>query len=245
MAAHATTFIHRWTWVVLLNAITPHSSARLPTTGCPQPLDASRSCFAESLGDTCPDCKCEEYRALGGTSQGEWECANARNCDWRRMDNVTRELALLAPPGGALGMLYGGTCKVDLVHACGIQPVVMPPDRTVSGPLFVTLNAVGAFLFVLMLLNLGDYQILTRSGIFQRILAPLLALAFGALVVSIALTTDFGSVFGVFPEKVANFGEVRVLGLELFTRFFYPFGVISLLLVVAMTGAVLLAKRRL
>jgi len=94
-------------------------------------------------------------------------------------------------------------------------------------------------LFVLMLLNLGDYQILTRSGIFQRILAPLLALAFGALVVSIALTTDFGSVFGVFPEKV------RVLGLELFTRFFYPFEVISLLLVVAMTGAVLLAKRRL
>ena len=100
-------------------------------------------------------------------------------------------------------------------------------------------------LFVLMLLNLGDYQALARSGIFQRILAPLLAVAFGALVVSIALTTDFGSAFGAFPEKVANFGEVRVLGQELFTRFFYPFEVISLLLVVAMTGAVLLAKRRL
>lgn len=100
-------------------------------------------------------------------------------------------------------------------------------------------------LFVLMLLNLADQQALSRSRIFQRLLAPLLALAFGAIVVSIALNAEFGSSFGAFPDKVANFGEVGALGRELFTRFFYPFEVISLLLVVAMTGAVLLAKRRL
>lgn len=100
-------------------------------------------------------------------------------------------------------------------------------------------------LFVLMLLNLGDYRALAHSGFFQRMLAPLLALVFGGIVVSIALSADFGAAFGAFPEKSAHYGEVRELGMALFTRFFYPFEVISLLLVVAMTGAVLLAKRRL
>ena len=42
-----------------------------------------------------------------------------------------------------------------------------------------------------------------------------------------------------------GFGTVEALGEELFTRFFYPFEAISLLLLVAMIGAVLLAKRRL
>jgi len=38
---------------------------------------------------------------------------------------------------------------------------------------------------------------------------------------------------------------VHALGRDLLTRFFYPFEAISLLLIVAMIGAVLLAKRRL
>ena len=37
----------------------------------------------------------------------------------------------------------------------------------------------------------------------------------------------------------------RLRGRELFTRFYYPFEAISLLLIVAMVGAVLLAKKRL
>ena len=39
-------------------------------------------------------------------------------------------------------------------------------------------------------------------------------------------------------------GTVRALGLELFRTYFYAFEAISLLLVVAMIGAVLLGKRR-
>ena len=48
-----------------------------------------------------------------------------------------------------------------------------------------------------------------------------------------------------FPARPAGFGTVEAVGRELFSRFFYPFEVISLLLIVAMVGAVLLAKRRL
>ena len=47
-----------------------------------------------------------------------------------------------------------------------------------------------------------------------------------------------------FPAKADGFGTAASLGRELFTRFYYPFEAISLLLVVAMIGAVLLAKRK-
>ena len=70
----------------------------------------------------------------------------------------------------------------------------------------------------------------------------MLALAFVAVLAAGATLNVSGS---GFPEIGEGFGTVSALGLDLFTRFFYPFEVISLLLVVAMVGAVLLAKRRL
>ena len=97
-------------------------------------------------------------------------------------------------------------------------------------------------LFVLMLLNIRDAQrIRSSSGFFQRGLGTLMALAFSGLV-AWAVISSTGD--GRFPEVPREFGTVESLGNELFTRFFYPFEAISLLLVVAMIGAVLLAKRR-
>ncbi len=97
-------------------------------------------------------------------------------------------------------------------------------------------------LFVLMLLNLHDEQHLGSSGFFQRYLGQLLAVGFGAILVSSLVVSSQGV---EFPGASAEYGTVGALGRELFTRFFYPFEAISLLLVVAMIGAVLLAKRRL
>ena len=50
---------------------------------------------------------------------------------------------------------------------------------------------------------------------------------------------------GTFPNRSAEYGTVAALGTELFTKYFYPFEAISVLLLVAMVGAVLLAKKRL
>ncbi len=97
-------------------------------------------------------------------------------------------------------------------------------------------------LFVLMLLNIHDERHLGSSGFFQRYLGPLLAVGFVAILVS-SLVGSSPTV--EFPRASATYGTVGALGRELFTRFFYPFEAISLLLVVAMIGAVLLAKRRL
>jgi NADH-quinone oxidoreductase subunit J len=95
-------------------------------------------------------------------------------------------------------------------------------------------------LFVIMLLNLREEVKPHPSGSFQRILAPVASLLF-AVIIGRAL---FQSVPSAFPAKPDGFGTAAVLGKELFTRFFYPFEAISLLLVVAMIGSVLLAKRK-
>jgi len=95
-------------------------------------------------------------------------------------------------------------------------------------------------LFVIMLLNLREEAKAHPAGTFQRILAPVTALLF-AIVIGRAVWLSAPS---SFPEKTEGFGTAASLGKELFTRFYYPFEAISLLLVVAMIGAVLLAKRK-
>lgn len=96
-------------------------------------------------------------------------------------------------------------------------------------------------LFVIMLLNLREEVQPHPSGTFQRWLAPLGALAF-ALLVGRAMVAGVPGAFGAVPE---GYGSAAAVGRELFLRFYYPFEAISLLLVAAMVGAVLLAKRRL
>lgn len=95
-------------------------------------------------------------------------------------------------------------------------------------------------LFVIMLLNLREEARTHPAGTIQRILAPVTALLF-AIVIGRAIWLSAPS---SFPEKTEGFGTAASLGKELFTRFYYPFEAISLLLVVAMIGAVLLAKRK-
>ena len=97
-------------------------------------------------------------------------------------------------------------------------------------------------LFVIMLLSITNEDGLHRSGTIQRVAAPLLALGCaGALGLAVSRGTESGS----YAVSSADFGTVRQVGNSLFSNFFYAFEAISLLLVVAMIGAVLLAKRRL
>jgi NADH-quinone oxidoreductase subunit J len=96
-------------------------------------------------------------------------------------------------------------------------------------------------LFVIMLLNLRQELRGRDSGLLQRLLGPVLALGLGLLLVRVL----WRSVTFSFAPPDPEFGTVASVGRELFGTFFYPFEAISLLLVAAMVGAVLLAKRRL
>ena len=95
-------------------------------------------------------------------------------------------------------------------------------------------------LFVLMLLNIQEEERRTPRR-FQRHLGLLFAAGF--LIILFAALRSGGG--GGFPAASADYGTVQALGQSLFTSYFYPFEAISILLLVAMVGAVLLAKKRL
>lgn len=102
------------------------------------------------------------------------------------------------------------------------------------------------FLFVIMLLNLQRDPARERGKLTRRTLGAILVLAFivelGALF--FAATANNG-VSGTVPTASSPIGSTEVIGRSLFTTYLFPFEVASILLLVGMVGAIVLAKRKL
>ncbi|HWU36298.1 MAG TPA: NADH-quinone oxidoreductase subunit J [Candidatus Acidoferrum sp.] len=100
------------------------------------------------------------------------------------------------------------------------------------------------FLFVIMLLNLEkEKRIVTRNRLWKGV----------GILLGLALLVQIGAIFqkvllegtkGSFPpEKVASLGNTQVIAELLFTDYLLPFEITSVLLLVAIIGAIMLAKR--
>lgn len=104
------------------------------------------------------------------------------------------------------------------------------------------------FMFVIMLLNLGhDYQRDLRGGLF----ALIAFVASGAMAG--VLARRFGGGDDLFPflegadaidAALAEKGALGVIAEPLFTTYVVPFEITGILLLVAIVGALVLAKRR-
>ena len=97
------------------------------------------------------------------------------------------------------------------------------------------------FVFVIMLVNLDVSMRLVQFN-HQRFVAGALALILGAQVF---LAFKVGR--GVLPHPVQQLMSAKnteAVGDALFTRYMLPFEIASILLLVAMIGAVVMAKRR-
>jgi NADH-quinone oxidoreductase subunit J len=98
------------------------------------------------------------------------------------------------------------------------------------------------FLFVIMLLSTGEEHLETERHRVMQYVGVLGALGlFAVLVGAIARISDTGMTTLVDPER---FGTVKAVGTVLFTEYLLPFEVTSLLLLVAIVGAVVVAKER-
>jgi NADH-quinone oxidoreductase subunit J len=94
-------------------------------------------------------------------------------------------------------------------------------------------------IFVIMLLNLKREHGI-EAGSAQRFIGGLAATAFVALLVRgiLPVSRHAGAVR-------ADFGTAEYIGRHLYGQYFYPFEMVSLVLLVAMAGAVVLAKKKL
>jgi NADH-quinone oxidoreductase subunit J len=92
-------------------------------------------------------------------------------------------------------------------------------------------------LFVIMMLNLSE-ETLRREG------RP--AVWVGAGVIGFIVVLRLARLFPDTPADVAiapDFGTIEAVGSQLFTQYMLPFELTSVLLLIAMIGAVILGKR--
>ncbi len=98
------------------------------------------------------------------------------------------------------------------------------------------------FLFVIMLLTLGDETPSARMT-FSRVLGGGAAIGlFVALALAIARVPNRMATLSGGDEQA--FGTLKTIGSAIFTSWLLPFEAVSLLLLVAMVGAVVVAKSR-
>jgi NADH-quinone oxidoreductase subunit J len=97
--------------------------------------------------------------------------------------------------------------------------------------------------FVIMLLNLGDEQKLVEQFSFRKIVGTVLGAGLLLELCYVFLATGAAGPESLHP-RAGEVGLVRSIGDALFGRFLLPFEVTSILLLAAIVGAVVLAKKR-
>ena len=98
-------------------------------------------------------------------------------------------------------------------------------------------------IFVIMLLDLEQEL---QSGLklfYSKVIGGLLMVLFLlGIIYSVAWKSPTGKVGSYAPDKVS--ANVKAVGEMLFTQYLFPFEIVSVLLVAAIVGAVILSKRR-
>jgi NADH-quinone oxidoreductase subunit J len=99
------------------------------------------------------------------------------------------------------------------------------------------------FLFVIMLLNLSEHELGSEYPLSVRLgVAVLCAVLFAALAIPI-VTDPSVQVRAAAPHE--GYGSVEEVGRLLYQSYALPFELVSVLIVVAMFGAMVLAKKKL
>ena len=97
------------------------------------------------------------------------------------------------------------------------------------------------FLFVIMLLNLGEDNLAKWKLTSSKLVAVLLGAAMLAEVLYFVIYFTSSS---VISPKAESLGTVESIGKILFSDYLFPFEITSLLLLVAIVGAIFLASKK-
>ena len=96
------------------------------------------------------------------------------------------------------------------------------------------------FLFVIVLRSIGDEHLFKEQHRAMQVVGAL-----GAVMLVAVLAAAIGAAaVGPGAPLAADFGTVKAVGKVLYTEYLLPFEVTSLLLLVAIVGAVVVAKER-
>ncbi len=137
-----------------------------------------------------------------------------------------------------LSMILNFICLAILYLTLNAQFIAVLQILVYAGGIMVL------FLFVIMLLNIRDTQHSAGKSKFNALLA--IAIGVGFLTEMIILIVSSASrKASSLPESAARLGTVESIGKALYTSYLLPFEAVSFLLLAAIIGALILAKKKL
>lgn len=159
---------------------------------------------------------------------------------------VLSAAAMLLPPMGKNPIHSAIALIVSLFFVAGLYALLSAHMLSALQIIVYAGAVMVLFTFVIMLLNLGPDEIQEIQLTPPRVAGGLLALfLFGKLVTAIQVATAGTQAVDLSDPLYAKFGSVPEVGRMLYTTFLVPFELVSVLLLVAAVGAVVLAKRSL
>ncbi len=100
------------------------------------------------------------------------------------------------------------------------------------------------FVFVIMLLNVRTEEARQDKVRYLKIVTPLLFIALLAEVIFVARSVGSPPASAIAPNGLHPFGTIEAVGEGLFSSYLIPFEATSVLILMAMVGAMVLAKKR-
>jgi len=141
------------------------------------------------------------------------------------------------PVISALFLIVNFFCLAGLYLTLHAQFIAVIQILVYAGAIMVL------FVFVIMLLNLGDERKLKEGISWKKIVAA--GISFGLLMELLYILGFSGQTHSTIgAQRALEIGTAENIGAQLFTRFLFPFEVTSLILTVAIVGAIILAKRK-
>ncbi len=146
-------------------------------------------------------------------------------------------ILLRNPVHSAISLTFNFVCLAVLYLSLEAEFLAVIQVIVYAGSIMVL------FLFVVTLLNPGNEEGADRL-VGQRYFAPVLALALFIEVAILVFNIGPGTLPASAPATAGGATNVTLVGTAIFTSYLFPFEVTSLLLLIAVVGAIVLAKRR-
>lgn len=159
-------------------------------------------------------------------------------------------IVALAAVVGALGVVFHRNALYSALNLVGVFAATAVLYLMLSAPFLAMVQVIvyaGAimvlFIFVIMLLSVRYEESGEEAGIpagVKRILAVVLSALFVLLIAALSLTL---TLTGKPGDAGTDISSVHALGTTLYTKYVFAFEVVSLLLLVAIIGAVAITRR--
>ena len=162
------------------------------------------------------------------------------------MDLILFIIFALFAVASALGLIFqthpinSALSLIGVMGSLALLYLLLGAEFIAAAQLVVYAGAIMVlFLFVIMLLNAGEERNPWKAPFTARLGGPVVLFLIGCSVFTILKMPGFKNVsFGAFTG-----GGPREIGMALFTKYLLPFEVTSVLILIAIVGAMVLARK--